>query len=181
MSGTGWTTFGSAGSGINQFSQPMSIFVSAAGQIFVADRRNSRIVRINDMRAEERPEVGSGRSGCTQFNNPRGIFVSSAGQIFVADGGGCSPPPSGCNDRIVRFNDMTGTGWTTFGASGSGTNQFGGPAGIFVSAAGQIFVADRWNSRIVRINDMIGTGWATFGANGSGINQFSGPIRIFVR
>src|SRR5439155_4699514 len=115
-----------------------------------------------------------------QFIQPWGIFVSSAGQIFVADGGGCSPPPSGCNDRIARFNDMTGTGWTTFGASGSGTNQFGGPAGIFVSAAGQIFVADRWNSRIVRINDMIGAGWATLLHSRSGINQFSVPAGNFV-
>src|SRR5439155_13868194 len=116
-----------------------------------------------------------------QFIQPWGIFVSSAGQIFVADGGGCSPPPSGCNDRIARFNDMTGTGWTTFGASGSGTNQFGGPAGIFVSAAGQIFVADRWNSRIVRINDMTGTGWTTFDTTfGRGNKQIRNPWSIFI-
>ena len=49
MTGAGWTTFGSLGSGINQFNNPRAIVVNAAGQIFVADTDNHRIVRINDM------------------------------------------------------------------------------------------------------------------------------------
>jgi hypothetical protein len=49
--------------------------------------------------------------------------VSDSGQIFVADS---------TNNRIVRINDMTGAGWTTFGAQGSGPNQFSVTQGIFV-------------------------------------------------
>ncbi|MDI6773259.1 MAG: hypothetical protein QME77_11835 [bacterium] len=45
------------------------------------------------------------------------------GQIYVADR---------LNNRIVRINDMTGAGWTTFGSTGSGTNQFNEPNGVFV-------------------------------------------------
>jgi hypothetical protein len=48
---------------------------------------------------------------------------AGAGQIFIADTG---------NNRIVRINDMTGAGWTTFGSLGSGTNQFNRPSDIFV-------------------------------------------------
>jgi hypothetical protein len=36
------------------------------------------------------------------------------------------------NHRIVRFNDMTGAGWTVFGGQGGGANQFNEPFGIFV-------------------------------------------------
>jgi hypothetical protein len=49
------------------------------------------------------------------------VTLPPGGQIFVADTS---------NNRIVRINDMTGAGWTTLGAIGSGTNQFARPFGI---------------------------------------------------
>ena len=49
MTGGNWTTFGSAGTGINQFGAPTSIFVDSAYRIYVADVSNNRIVRTNDM------------------------------------------------------------------------------------------------------------------------------------
>jgi streptogramin lyase len=49
VGGTGWTAFGTYGSGHGQFSSPSSIFVDSAGKIYVADKENHRIVRINDM------------------------------------------------------------------------------------------------------------------------------------
>src|SRR2546427_6118348 len=94
-------------------------------------------------------------SGMNQFSSPSGIFVS-AGQIYVADRN---------NNRIVRMNDMTGAGWTTFGTLGSGMNQFSSPFGTFVST-GQIFVADTFNNRIVRMNDMTGAGGSELGMFG---------------
>ena len=76
---------------------------------------------------------------------------------------------------------MSGTGWTTFGTFGHGTNQFaGGPYGVFVSADGRIYVTDGGNARIVRINDMSGVGWITFGGRGSGTNQFLYQNGIFM-
>src|SRR2546428_13507328 len=81
----------------------------------------------------------SAGSGMNQFSSPTGIFVS-AGQIYVADWN---------NNRIVRMNDMTGAGWTTFGTLGSGTNQFNGPFGIFVSA-GEVFLAAGWDNKRLR-------------------------------
>jgi hypothetical protein len=79
------------------------------------------------------------------------------------------------NNRIVRVNDMMGTGWTTLGSRGSGVNQFIHPSGIFVDGAGRIYVADFENSRIVRVNDMTGVGWTTWPTPGR-IN-----FEIFVR
>jgi len=84
------------------------------------------------------------------------------------------------NNRIVRMNDMTGAGWTQFGTSGSGMNQFNSPFGVFVSA-GQIFVVDTFNYRFVRMNDMTGAGWIELGMFGSGPNQFNLPVRVFLQ
>lgn len=51
-----------------------------------------------------------------------GQFVSQFERVFASTG----------NHRIVRIDDMTGAGWTTFGTLGSGVNQFRAPFGIFV-------------------------------------------------
>src|SRR5438876_1640545 len=121
MTGTGWTAFGTLGSGPNQFDGPFGVSVSA-GQIYVADRNNNRIVRMNDMTGVGWIEFGTFGNGPNQFSSPFGIFVS-AGQIFVVDT---------FNSRIVRINDMTGAGWTPFGTSGSGPNQFNLPVRVFL-------------------------------------------------
>ncbi len=105
--------------------------------------------------------VGSARAQAPAPN--AGIFVTDAG-----------------NYRIVRIDDMTGAGWTTFGSTGSGVNQFNLPFGIFVDATGKIYVADSGNNRLVRFDDMTGAGWTTFGALGGGVNQFRRPVGVSV-
>jgi hypothetical protein len=42
-----------------------------------------------------------------------GIFVDGASRIYVAD-----------SSRIVRMNDMTGVGWTTFDTPGTAVAIF---------------------------------------------------------
>ena len=167
--GTDWDTFGTPGNGVSQFAGPTGIFVNPAGQIYVVDARNSRLVRVNDMTGTSWTTFGTHGTGVNQFTFPYGIFVASAGQIFVTD-----------IYRLVRINGMTGTGWTTFGTRGDGVGQFKGLTGISVNSAGQILVADTGNNRIVRINDMAGGGWTTFGSTGSGVNQFIQPEGVFV-
>lgn len=112
---------------------------------------------------------GTRGSGVGQFEGPVGIFVDSAWRIYVTDAR---------NSRLVRINDIAGSGWTTFGSHATGVNQFLFPWGIFVTPAGQVFVSDVY--RIVRINDMSGSGWTTFGSPGTGVNQFMGLVGIFV-
>jgi DNA-binding beta-propeller fold protein YncE len=53
---------------------------------------------------------------------PHGVVVDAAGKIYVTD----------TINWIVRFDNMTGEGWTTFGGFGKGEGQFLAPMGIFV-------------------------------------------------
>jgi streptogramin lyase len=127
MNGGNWTTFGTVGSGQNQFDVPGWIALDASGRIYVSDSNNCRIVRINDMTGAGWVSLGTPGSGTNQFNCTQaqmgGIFVDSAGRIYVVDAG---------NSRIVRMDDMTGSGWIAFGTHGTGVNQFLVPSTIFV-------------------------------------------------
>ena len=53
----------------------------------------------------------------------RGVAQPAAAQMFVVEP---------VNNRIVRIDDMSGRGSTTFGTLGRGVNQFIGPSGVFV-------------------------------------------------
>src|SRR5437867_11980169 len=85
--------------------------------------------------------------------------LAPAGQIFIAEQ---------CRHRLVRINDMTGAGWTTFGTYDTGVNQFISPTGIFVNSSGQIFVTNMGamrvtnigNMHIVRVKAISGDGWS---------------------
>ena len=127
MSGTGWTTLGSTGSGTRQFSNPAFIFVDPSNRIYVTDSNNCRIVRMDDMTGAGWTTLGTCGAGALQFNGGitqmGGIFVDTGGKIYAADPG---------NSRVVRMDDMSGAGWTTFGSTGSGNNQFIGPNSVFV-------------------------------------------------
>lgn len=77
--------------------------------------------------------------------------------------------------QVWRSSDLAGTDLVAYGATGTGTGQFYGAAGVALDASGRIYVADTINSRIVRIDDLTGKNWTTFGVQGSGTGQFSAP------
>ncbi|HEX2952406.1 MAG TPA: hypothetical protein VHR47_00305 [Bacillota bacterium] len=102
---------------------------------------------------------GGGGGNCGENPpNPTNGPVGSVGspKIYVADTG---------NNRIVRMDDMTGAGWTTFGTEGHGTSQFYHPDAVSVDNDGRIYVAEYLNHRIVRMDDMTGAGWTARDAN----------------
>ena len=76
---------------------------------------------------------------------------------------------------------MQGERWLTVGGLGSGSGSFNSPRGLFIDAAGCIYVADRNNHRIVRLPAMTPVAWATLGSLGSGARQFKELRSIFTR
>lgn len=164
MTGAAWTTFGTQGYGVNQFADPLGITLDRHMKIYVTDGWAHRVVRIDDMNGTNWTAVGSMGSGAQQFNAPAGVVVDATDRIYVVDS---------VNGRIVRMDNMTGSNWTTFGTTGSGQNQFDTPGWIALDASGRIYISDSNNCRIVRINDMTGAGWITLGTPGSGVSQFN--------
>jgi streptogramin lyase len=175
MTGANWTSVGTTGSGTLQFQAPKDVFVDGSGHIYVTDSFNYRIVRMDDMTGKNWTTFGTRGTGVNQFSVPTSIFVDAAGHIYVTDG-----DVADSFDRVVRIDDMTGKNWTTFGAFGTGVDQFSALWGVFVDPTGHIYLTDSGNARVVRVDDMTGTNWTTYGTMGTGVGGFYSPTGIFV-
>jgi methionine-rich copper-binding protein CopC len=178
MSGTNWTALGgtAAGTGVNEFTTPRSVFVDSMGRIYVTDGfAFARIVRFDDMTGTNWTTFPANDSA-PAFSSLWGLFVDATFHIYVVDNDGSNNTIS----RVVRMDDMSGTGATGLGTYGSGTNQFARPWGVSVDSSGRIYVADQSNQRIVRMDDISGTNWTTLGTIGTGTGQFFAPNGIYV-
>jgi sugar lactone lactonase YvrE len=124
-------------------------------------------------------------SGVTanDFTNPVvyevvAIDASTKGYIVTVINEAYAYIADASNHRIIRMDDMTGSGWLAFGTYGSGVNQFNNPSAVELDSSRRIYVVEFTGGRIVRMNDMSGTGWVSFGSSGSGINKFNSPHSI---
>lgn len=165
-------TFGSIGSGVNQFDSPTDVAMDSDGRIYVADSENRRLVRINNFSGSGwttldlsayLPEESS--IYAPSFT----IAIDDADRIYVL------PVATG---KITRFNNMTDASPVDYGTLGSGQGQFQSPAGISIGPTGSIYIADAFNYRIVRMDDMTGAGWTTYGTDGTGVGQFKLPRKV---
>lgn len=146
------TTFGSYGSGGNQFTQPSGAALSAdALSIWVADTSNHRIAvwsRPSTSSTEWRLQTtfGSRGSGLNQIFYPEAVAVSANGlTAWVADTS---------NHRIAVWTrpSASSTVWSAqaaFGTSGSGGSQFKQPTDVAVSRDElTMWIADHSNARV---------------------------------
>ncbi|MFM9107277.1 MAG: hypothetical protein ACKOWF_11345, partial [Chloroflexota bacterium] len=131
--------------------------------------------------------TGGQGSGADELWSPRGVWVDADGlTAWITDS---------ANNRVVVWTrpDANSTTWTYqtqlgTGTAGSGTNQFKGPYGVFVSADRlTAYIADSNNHRVVVWTrpDASSTSWAYetqmgTGTPGSGNTQFTEPVRVFV-
>ncbi len=100
-------TFGTPGSEAEQFARPSEAAVNAAGDIYIADTGNNRILKFG---REDNAEASYGTlgSGNGQFDEPTGVAINQAnGDIYVSDRG---------NTRVEELGP-TGTYIQSFGTS----------------------------------------------------------------
>ena len=132
--------------------------------------------------------VGSadGSGGAAQFSGPEGIAADTAGNLYVADS-------SNSTIRKITAAGVVSTLAGTAGVFGNvdgsgGAAQFGGPIGIAVDTAGNLYVVDG-NNRTIRkitaagvVSTLAGTAGGVFG-NADGIGgaaRFGNPAGIAV-
>jgi sugar lactone lactonase YvrE len=123
------------GSGL---SNPLGVAADKAGDVFIADYVNNRVVEVPANGGAQTTVPASG------LGYPRGAAVDKAGDVFIADT---------YNNRVV---EVTPGGVQT--TVGSGLNT---PYGVAVDEAGDVFIADTYNNRVVEV-PYLGNG--TYGA-----------------
>ncbi|HEX4265037.1 MAG TPA: hypothetical protein VH597_11915 [Verrucomicrobiae bacterium] len=149
-----------------RFSNPASVAVDAATNLYVADEFNDTIRKMTregtnwmvTTLAGSARGIGSsdGTNSVARFNTPSGVALDGAGNIYVAD-------QSSCTIRKVTPNGVVTTlagSANQFGSKDASNSvaRFNRPYGLAVDSAGNIFVADSGNYTIREIMP-IGTNW----------------------
>lgn len=171
MGGSNWQT-GPTRTG-DSLNAPWHFALDCSGRIYVADRDNHRIVRLDDL-AGNGWKAFSGAGANALAPRPEdfitAVNVDRAGRIYVL----------GARSRIVRIDDMDGNGFVSLGPTRSGPGSFTNPKVAAFDGQGRIYVTDADSHRIVRFDDMDGRGWTTFGTIGSGVGQFRRPEGVAI-
>lgn len=155
-------SFGAPGVGPGQFAEPRGLASDAAGNLYVADTKNSRI-QVFDANGVFLRSVGTPGSADGQLKEPCGVAVAPDGTIVVADT---------WNHRIARF----GPDGAWLGAWTDPQRGFFGPRSVVLSR-GSLYVADTGNKRIVRFDEK-GKRTAEIGVPGGGPGQLIEPVGL---
>lgn len=145
-----WTLLvGGKGGGteVDQVDHPRGVATNAAGDVFVADTNNHRVLRISTGSANTVVAGGTQGSGLDQLSSPWSVAVGPEGELYVGDSG---------NARVLRFDTLGpgATGVVVAGGrgTGSGLNQTPTPYGLALGSGTDpdVFVADFTNNRVMR-------------------------------
>jgi hypothetical protein len=150
-----------------QLFMPLGLAVDTHDNLFIADRMNNAIRKVDMTTGIIQTVVGGGL-----LNWPADVTFDIAGDMFIADPG---------NARIARVNAGGGAPYTIAGGgtggpcSGCSALSAGlfGVQGVTVDAAGNLLVADTNAGLVRRVNKLDGTGTITTVAGG-GPGPFGG-------
>ena len=182
-----------------QLNYPSGVTLDASGDIFIADTNDFTVREVTAANGNIQAFAGnafqaySGDGGLptnAQLNAPQAVFVDAANNVFIAD------TSSSVIREIVASsgNIQTVAGNGLAGYSGDGVaptaTELNFPAGVFVDAQGDVFIADTANSVIREvvastglIQTVAGTpGTAGYGGDGGPATSanLSGPSAVFV-
>ncbi len=159
-----------------ELNKPRGVYVDPSGNIYIADRENHAIRKVDAITGIITTIAGTGSSGdsgdggpaiLAELNKPGGVFSDLSGNIYIADSD---------NHRIKKVDGATGIITTIAGTGSSGDAGDDGPAtsasmnkprGLWVDEYGNILIADTDNNRVKKVDTSTGI-ITTVAGNGSG-------------
>jgi streptogramin lyase len=132
-------SFGTPGQGPGNFERPIGSDTDSAGNVWVVDRLNNRVMKFGPS-GEFLLSAGSQGSGPGQLNNPMTIAVAPSGNIWVTDFG---------NSRLEIFSS-TGGYVGVVGPNETISGKLSEPYGITIDGSGNVYVADDRADRVAK-------------------------------
>lgn len=191
---------------VTLFDDPADIALAPDGTIYIADKGNNRIRKIDLVESKSSTVLGSGLNGFADldftdsgFSAPEAIVFDASGNLTIADSGNNrvrkaflnlgsytnQPEQNTVSDYIVStVSGLLGSSGFKDGAASIA--YFNRPSGLAIDSNGNIFVADRANNRIRKISkEGLATTFAGSGVaaltNAAGIlASFSAPTDVVI-
>ena len=136
--------------------------MDAAGNVYVVDTGNSRIVEVS---AQGVASVVIITGLSPALSSPKGIAIDGSGNLYVADTG---------NNRVVEIT-AAGAG----SALSTGSVILSSPKGVALDQSGDVFIADTGDNRIVEVTAG-GTAAALSITVSSGVSTLNSPMGLAV-
>ncbi|MGA2613810.1 MAG: NHL repeat-containing protein [Spirochaetia bacterium] len=169
-----------------ELTMPCAIALDSAGNLFIADRDNYRIRKV-DAKGVISTVAGDGTAAfngdriiatSAEIAIPTSVAVDSSGNLYIADQG---------NNRIRKVSTLGiittvaggGTGDLADGSAATSV-ELSAPSNVAVDSSGNLYIADTNVGRIVKVNTSsvltIVAGNGTFGYNGDNIAATSAKL-----
>lgn len=192
IAGNGLPGIANGSSTAAQFNNPSGVAVDAAGNVYVADKGNHAIRKIDPFRnvtnfaGVPNPQgqgFADGPASSAKFNNPSGLAVDASGNLLVADRLNHVIRKITPEGNVTTLAGMPGEQGFTDGPTSSA--RFNNPSGVAIDDLGKIYVADAGNNRI-RIISTSGSVTTLAGGNKGSIDgpgtfaQFNAPVGVAV-
>ncbi|MGD0132106.1 MAG: NHL repeat-containing protein, partial [Bryobacteraceae bacterium] len=142
---------------------PAALVVDPAGDVYIADASNNRIVEVN-AQGTARVVAITGLSPAS-LSSPSGIAIDVAGNLYIGDTG---------NSRVVMVSP-SGAG----SVISTSSVQLSTPEGIALDQSGDIFIADPGHSQIVEVTSGGSAAVLTINVS-SGVSSLTGASGLAV-
>ncbi|MFA5803463.1 MAG: PHB depolymerase family esterase [Melioribacteraceae bacterium] len=167
----GQPDFSTATSGLSatKFNDPLRAFVDNAGNLWVSDYLNNRVLRFDNASSKSsgssadavfgQPDftTNSGGTSANKMKGPVGVFSDGNGQLWVTDR---------LNHRVLRFDNaasksngsnadrVLGQPNFTTGTSGLSASKMNRPMGVYIDTADHLWVCEDDNNRVIRFDEV---------------------------
>ncbi len=175
---------------IARLNDPSGVAVDGSGNLYIADRSNNRIRKVDVASGLISTVAGYGPSGyngdsrpatSASLSSPYNVALDGAGNLYIADS---------INNRIRKVDGVSGFISTVAGYGPPGYNGDNRPAtsaglyaprGVAVDGVGNLYIADSSNHRIRKVDAASGfistvAGYGSPGYNGDGIPAINASL-----
>jgi|GEM_PF-1018861 len=169
-------------------SSPAGVAMDAAGNLYIADKYNDRIRKVDAVTGHITTVAGGGVDDGDDglgdngpavdaiLNSPSGVAVDGDGNLYIADTD---------HHKIRKVDFSSGTGIiTTVAGEGYGTYRGDGgpavaaeinyPSAVVVDSDGNLYIADTYNNRIRKVDFSSGIGMISTVAGSTKVDGFGG-------